>query len=81
MDFGSALAKLDMKAAPRLKLKAQLTVLLVAGCMTEMCELVISIAAGLTVGDMSPTAFVVPGGGNGVAGAPMDSGGRAQGVR
>ncbi|WP_454808354.1 hypothetical protein [Paraburkholderia fungorum] len=62
MKFGRPLARFDIKAAPGLRLKAQLTTLLVAGCITEMCALVLSILAGLTVGDMSPTAFGLFGG-------------------
>lgn len=46
-----------MKAATRLKRKAQLTILLVAGCITQICALLLYMVAGLTVGDISPTAF------------------------
>ncbi|MFM0631965.1 hypothetical protein [Paraburkholderia xenovorans] len=51
-----------MKAATRLKLKAQLTILLVAGCITQTCAPLLSMVAGLTVGDISPTVFGLFGG-------------------
>jgi hypothetical protein len=51
-----------MKAGPRLKLKAQLTIVLAVGCITEICAQLLSVVAGLTVGDMSPTAFGLFGG-------------------
>ena len=57
-----ALAGVDMKAAPRLKLKAQLTIALVAGCITQACALLLYIVSGLTVGEVSPTAFGLFGG-------------------
>ena len=48
-----------MKAAPRLKLKAQLTIVLVAGCIMQACALLFYIVAGLTVGAISPVAFAL----------------------
>lgn len=46
-----------MRAGRRLKLKAQLTIALVAGCITQACALLLYIVSGLTVGEISPTAF------------------------
>jgi hypothetical protein len=57
MKSGRPSAKFDMKAATRLKLKAQLTILLVAGWITQTCAPLLSMVAGLTVGDISPTVF------------------------
>jgi len=62
IESGRGFAGFDMKAGRRLKLKAQLTIALVAGCITQACALLLYIVSGLTVGEISPTAFGLFGG-------------------